>query len=411
MIVIGQGEIMTDILNRVKERDATRLAAVIQIGRKINSIRDFDRLLNESVTRIRESFGFASVAIFLLDQNDPEYLYMVACTDTRRFDPTTHCKRIHISKGMVGWVVRNASSRLANDVRYDPYYIHSFDTSAELDLPLRINNSIIGVLNIEQPHIDAFDPEDVPVLELLADQIAIAIQNARLNTLAQEAAATEERNRLARELHDDTIQSLIGIARQLDLLRCDIGEEIRGDCDAPLPENIEKRIGRLQDSLDATMQSLRFLSRELRSQLLKDLGLAAAIEAFVSDVSRHTNMHIVTKIEPEGMEALRSSTQQQIYRIVQEAVGNMLKHSHAKNALFCMQVVDHNLHIELSDDGKGFRVPDDLTQLALTGGMGVINMRQRAREIGGCLEIVSAPGEGTRLSLEVPIVSPLPKVN
>jgi signal transduction histidine kinase len=395
---------MTDILNRVKERDATRLAAVIQIGRKINSIRDFDRLLNESVSRIREAFGFASVSIFLLDQNEPEYLYLVACTDSRRFDPNVHCKRIHISKGMVGWVVRNAASRLANDVRYDPYYIHSVDTSAELDLPLRFNNSIIGVLNIEQPHIDAFDPEDVPVLELLADQIAIAIQNARLNTLAQEAAATEERNRLARELHDDTIQSLIGIARQVDLLRCDISEEINDNCDEVLPDSIEKRISRLQDSLDSTIQSLRFLSRELRSQLLKDLGLAAAIEAFISDVSRHTSMNIIADINPEGMEALRPSTQQQVYRIVQEAVGNMMKHSQAKNAMFCMAVVDNNLRFELSDDGKGFRVPDDLTQLALTGGMGVINMRQRAREIGGCLEIISYPGRGTRLSLDVPVL-------
>jgi signal transduction histidine kinase len=396
---------MTDILNRVKERDATRLAAVIQIGRKINSIRDFDHLLNEAVTRIRESFVFESVSIFLLDQNDPDFLYKVACTDPRRFQDSVGCHRIHISRGMVGWVVRNATSRLANDVRYDPYYIHSVDTGAELDLPLRYNNSIIGVLNIEQPHIDAFDPEDVPVLELLADQIAIAIQNARLNILAQEAAATEERNRLARDLHDDTIQSLIGIARQIDLLRCDIGEQINGNCDDPLPDPVEKRLTKLQDSLDATVQSLRFLSRELRSQLLKDLGLAAAIEAFISDVSRHASLTLQAQIDPVGMEEIRPAVQQQIYRIIQEAVSNMLKHSLAKNAELKMYMEGNLLRVEVCDDGRGFKVPEDLTQLALTGGMGVINMRQRAREIGGSLDIFSRPGNGTRLCLQVPIVN------
>lgn len=392
-------------------REAARLRTVLEVGRKVTQILDVDRLLAESVRLIQQTFDFELVSIFLRDQHDPEYFF----NSHRSVRPGSTifqgCGRSHISKGMVGWVFRHEQHRLANDVSRDPYYYFSTEeTRAELDLPLKMNGQVIGVLDIESAAVNAFDPEDVPFLEILADQIAIAIENARLTARAREAAIAEERNRLARDLHDDTIQALIGITRQLDLLRCDLSDEFidtnveaSGE-EAPLPPAIERRLTRLQDSLDRTIQGLRLLSRELQPQLLKDLGLAAALDALTSDVSRTCTLKIEVKLS-EAVNSLRADQQLEVYRVAQEAMANIVKHASATKVVINVDVQDGRILLNVRDDGKGFEVPDDLTNLARRGGMGVLSMRQRACSVGGFLNIRSELGQGTVLSLEMPVAA------
>ena len=390
-------------------REAARLRTVLEVGRKVTQILDLDRLLAESVRLIQQTFDFELVSIFLRDQHDPEYFF----NSHRSVRPGSvilqGCGRSHISKGMVGWVFRHEQHRLANDVSRDPYYYFSTEeTRAELDLPLKMNGQVVGVLDIESTAVNAFDPEDVPFLEILADQIAIAIENARLTARAREAAIAEERNRLARDLHDDTIQALIGVTRQLDLLRCDLSDEfidtnVEGSGEeAPLPPAIERRLTRLQDSLDRTIQGLRLLSRELQPQLLKDLGLAAALDALTSDVSRTCTLKIEVELSP-AVNSLRAEQQLEVYRIAQEAMANIVKHASATKVVINVDVQEGKIMLNIRDDGKGIEVPEDLTNLARRGGMGVLSMRQRACSVGGFLNIKSELGHGTVLSLEMPV--------
>ena len=416
-------------------RESSRLHAVLEVGRKVTSILDLDRLLSESVRLIRETFDYHLVTIYLRDQHDPDYFYYSHYSGNA---PDSHQAgrgrtRIHISKGMVGWVFRNEQHRLANDVSQDPYYFACFDprtepgvevlewhykdgnyysygmnTKAELDLPLKINGQVIGVLDLESTELNAFDPADVPFLEILADQLAIAIENARLSARAREAAIAEERNRLARNLHDDTIQALIGITRQLDLLRCDLSDEFADSnsegcgIEVELPPKLDRRLDRLQDSLDRTIQGLRLLSRELQPQLLQDLGLEAALDALTSDISRSSDLKVHLKLC--GVTSRLSQQQQlEVYRIAQEALANIVKHASAANVHVRLNIEGNKVTLDINDDGKGFQVPDDLTNLARRGGMGVLSMRQRACSVGGFLNISSTLGEGTKLSLEVPV--------
>ncbi len=392
-------------------REAARLRAVLEVGRKVTRILDLDRLLAESVRLIQQTFDFELVSIFLRDQHDPDYFFN--SHQSHRADSAIQqgCARNHISKGMIGWVFRHEQHRLANDVSRDPYYYFSTEeTRAELDLPLKINDQVVGVLDIESSAVNSFDPEDVPFLEILADQIAIAIENARLTARAREAAIAEERNRLARDLHDDTIQALIGVSRQLDLLRCDLSDEFINSNvegygeEVPLPPTIDRRLNRLQDSLDRTIQGLRLLSRELQPQLLKDLGLSAALDALTSDVSRTCNLAIEVKLS-EAVNSLRSDQQLEVYRIAQEAMANIVKHASATKVVVDVDVQAGRVLLNIRDDGKGFEVPEDLTNLARRGGMGVLSMRQRACSVGGFLNIKSQLGVGTVLSLEMPVVS------
>ncbi len=383
-------------------REATALRTVLEVGRKITSILDLDRLLIETVRLIKDNFNFEKVYVHLRDQREGEYFYHVACTDAECACLKGYHERRHISTGMVGWVLRNQQSRLANDVSQDPYFQDCRNTRAELDVPLNFNGACIGVLNLESPEINAFNPEDVPFLEILADQIAIAIENARLSGRAREAGIAEERNRLARELHDDTVQALAGINRQLDLLRCDISEGFGLDaCTACLPDPIEKRLNRLQDTLEGTIQNLRLLSRDLRPQLLQDLGLGDALDSLVADLARSFKTEV--NFQQEGKtRRLRLDQELYFYRIAQEALSNVVKHSKATRVLLFLEFLPQEVRLAVEDNGKGFEVPEDLTLLARTGGMGVLNMRQRMREMGGSLTINSSLGKGTRLVLSLP---------
>lgn len=384
--------------NNPDSREAARLRAVFKVGRKVTSILDLDRLLDETARLIKKEFGYEYVAIQLRDLQDPNFFYHTACCD-KNCDLRGRFRR-SIDTGIIGWVIRHGQTRLANDISQDPFYMPApwFDTKAELEIPLKINDTVLGVLTIEGSHVDAFDPEDVPVLEILADQIAIAIQNARSSARARELAIAEERNRLARELHDDTIQSLIGIERQLDLLRWDLVELYDG-----LPELAEKRINRLQDALDNTVKNLRLLSRDLQPQILHDLGLTAALETLLSDLSR-SDQKLTTQFEMTGKETrLRGDVELNIYRIAQEALSNIVKHAKATKVKISLCYDDHEVALTVEDDGKGFRVPDDLSHMALKGGMGLLNMRQRATETGGVLSIQSKAGQGTRICLKMPL--------
>ena len=388
----------TDNLVSKANRETARLQAVFKVGRKVTSILDLDRLLDETARLIIKEFGYEYVAIQLRDLLDPDFFYHTACGDGE-------CQlrgryRRSINTGIIGWVIRHGETRLANDITLDPVFMPApwFDTKAELEIPLKINDNVLGVLTIEASEVNAFDPTDVPVLEILADQIAIAIQNARSSSRAREAAIAEERNRLARELHDDTIQSLIGIERQLDLLRWDLVELYDG-----LPEMAERRLNRLQDALDNTVKNLRLLSRDLQPQILHDLGLAAALETLVSDLSRNDQ-----KLQPEFFKRgdeirLRRDIELNIYRIAQEALTNIVKHAHAHHVKLSICYDENEVQLSVEDDGKGFKVPEDFSQMALKGGMGLLNMRQRATETGGVLTIESKPGQGTLICLKMPL--------
>ena len=393
-------------------REAARLRAVLEVGRKVTRILDLDRLLAESVRLIQQTFDFELVSIFLRDQHDPDYFFN--SHQSRRADSAIQqcCARNHISKGMVGWVFRHEQHRLANDVSRDPYYYFSTEeTRAELDLPLKINDQVVGVLDIESSAVNSFDPEDVPFLEILADQIAIAIENARLTARAREAAIAEERNRLARDLHDDTIQALIGVSRQLDLLRCDLSDEFidsnvegYGE-EVPLPPTIDRRLNRLQDSLDRTIQGLRLLSRELQPQLLKDLGLSAALDALTSDVSRTCNLAIEVKLS-EAVNSLRADQQLEVYRIAQEAMANIVKHASATKVVVNVDVQAGRVLLNIRDDGKGFVVPTNPAEFPENGHFGLLGLQERSELINAKLEIISSPEKGTTIAIRLSTPSP-----
>ncbi|HZY40966.1 MAG TPA: PAS domain S-box protein, partial [Anaerolineae bacterium] len=176
----------------VLTRRAVQLALLSDIGRQIAAILSLNQVLDRAAYLVQESFDYHHVALFLVDHERGELVMKAIAGNFIRLFPLNH--RIQLDTGMVGWVGTHGERLLANDVRAESHYINFYPdvipTCSELSVPIRVGEQTVGVLDVQSPEFDDFDENDVKVIETLANQIAVAIANARLYEAAQQARGT-----------------------------------------------------------------------------------------------------------------------------------------------------------------------------------------------------------------------------
>ncbi len=205
-------------------------------------------------------------------------------------------------------------------------------------------------------------------------------------------AQEDERLRIARELHDDTAQLLANLSRSLNTI-------VKGDdsCNIEVLRKLEK----LQETADSALEGVRRFSQDLRPSILDDLGLVPALEWLITDLEKHQG--ITTSFSVEGERSrLAPETELTIFRITQEALSNIRRHSGATEVKLRLKFTNDALTVSLSDNGRGFAIPEHTSDLAKTGRLGMIGMRERARLINATLKIDSETGKGTRVTLRAP---------
>jgi signal transduction histidine kinase len=203
------------------------------------------------------------------------------------------------------------------------------------------------------------------------------------------SAQEDERNRLARELHDDTIQAVIALKQRVQLAQ----------------KSVKTRAGHqaleeLEALAEQTIGNLRRLTRALRPIYLEDLGLVAALEILVRETSQANQLQV--DFQQSGQERrLSREAELALYRIAQEALNNVVHHAKASHATV-MVVFDKGIKLEVTDNGTGFSVPQSPMEFAPSGHFGLLGMRERADLLGAKLEVQSEAGRGTRLTVQVP---------
>lgn len=203
-----------------------------------------------------------------------------------------------------------------------------------------------------------------------------------------------ERKRIARELHDDMAPLLILLLQRLD--------SITSSHKPKLPEALKNEMEGVRAQAVEALEGLRRCAQDLRPRILDDLGLIPALEWMAEDLGR--NYGIDTHVEKVGTEpSLPAEVQLLLFRIAQEALSNVRKHSHASQALVKLEFENDRIRMIVSDKGQGFELPGKAESLASNGKLGIIGMYERARLLGGSLKIYSEPGEGTRVITEVPL--------
>ncbi len=385
-IVIENAELL-----HVERSRSRRLATVMEIARKVTSILDLRELLCETTELLASRFGYRSVSMLLRDPEDDEWLLMAAGNDGAEHVPTG--ERMHISTGMCGRAVTTGLTQLANDTSMNPHFYQGtgMPTAAELDVPLKIGGRVLGVLSIESERRNAFPEDEDPFVDTLADQIAVAIENARLVERARELAASDERNRLAREIHDSLAQSLIAVSMELDAIQQRAVDD---------PSRVVGLLGHARDLAHRAVEEARHAIWRLRPAPLERQSLPEAIGAEVTSLEQGGAVELGECSVQGEPRPLSPEVEAALFRIVQEALSNVRKHARARRVRVVLAYGERSVRLLVEDDGRGFetnvRAPNG------DGGFGLSGIRQRAALIGADVEIDSSPGWGTRVRLFVP---------
>ena len=210
-------------------------------------------------------------------------------------------------------------------------------------------------------------------------------------TIAQE----EERKRIARDLHDDIAQSLLLVMQGLDMLSSTKRPKLSNT-------QLKAYLERLRNQAVDALEAVRRCAQDMRPRIIDDLGLVAALEWLTDDLAKHIEIDAGAEIKGGGR-ALSSEAELLLFRIAQEALNNVRKHAQATKAQLTIEFDDGSLAMTIWDNGRGFKVPKILGDLASLGKLGLAGMQERARLIGGNLKIDSEKEKGTTVTVRVPI--------
>lgn len=388
---------------RRAEQDLRELHLLYDVGQALASNLDLPSLLEDIKQRVPQVMGVERCSIMLIDDATRELVLALtepATGEVREF-------RIPIDRGIAGWVATNGIGQIVNDVEQDPRWFDGiardtdFVTRSILCAPMRLGERVVGVMQLLNTRSgEPFTEQDLRFLTTLAAQAAIAVENARLvRSLKEEhdrllAKEAEVRATIARDLHDGPTQSIAAIAMNIEFIK----RLMRA-----MPERVESELEVLSDLVMKTSYDIRTLLFELRPLGLETQGLLATLQQYVSRFRDPSGSMRLRLEAPASIPRLPVEVEGAIFMIVQEAVNNARKHARAAEVVVYLYQEDGQLVASVRDRGRGFNLPAVESSYNSRGSLGLLNMRERARLIGGECRIRSAEGEGTTVELRVPL--------
>jgi signal transduction histidine kinase len=233
----------------------------------------------------------------------------------------------------------------------------------------------------------------------MADKVSEAQRSLHGYIGSITAAQEDERRRLARELHDDTLQALIALKQRVQLAQLELQPSLK----PATPESAE--LNEISSLTEQTIENLRRLTGALRPVYLEDLGLVPALEMLARETGQ--GMGITVGFHRQGFERrLEASVELALYRMAQEALSNIARHAQAKQASLSISFSSEGVSLQVSDDGVGFDLPKNPAEYTANGHYGLLGLHERAELIGATLDIRSSPGKGTSLTVTLPNLSP-----
>lgn len=207
-------------------------------------------------------------------------------------------------------------------------------------------------------------------------------------------AQEDERERIARELHDETVQALLLLAHRLDSVISNLTEK--------QSESAKKELEKLHSLAVRICEGLWRYARNLRPRILDDMGLVAALEFVANELRKSEGININVQV-PTQVPTLHSEAQLVMFRIAQEALSNVRRYAEASRVVIRLDFDEGKMRMTISDNGKGFELPKQIGDFARTGRLGLVGMYERAQLLDGTFEIQSEPGKGTKVTIELPI--------
>jgi signal transduction histidine kinase len=387
------------------------VVALSRVSAAISGLHELDAILRIGLDNVLDIMNGTVGGIMLLDEPGQTLFYRVYHGLSDKYAGEM---RLSLGEGIAGKVAQSGRAVLLEDISSEPGaaridLISSEGLRAFLSVPLRAKDNVLGVMNVASHMSHRFSKEDVYLLHSIGDQLGTAIEQAtlsdrlrkareRLRKLARQnlVAEEEERRRIARELHDETSQSLSGIALQLEALIEIYAKS--GNQDAQI-------IAGLKKVQALTVQVHKEVSRvisNLHPTVLDTLGLVAAARQHAKNTLQPLNINAT--VETKGTEIrFPPDVEAALFRVIQGSIGNIIKHSKAKNAFILLVYQPDEFSLTIRDDGQGFDV-SKLTDVEESGrGRGLFSMRERIGFLGGTSGVESRVGAGTTVWAKIPI--------
>jgi len=387
------------------------LVALSRVSAAISGLLDLDAILKIGLDNVLNIMNGTVGGIMLLDEPSQTLSYEIYHGLSDKYAEEM---RLKVADGIAGKVAESGRAVLVEDISSESNaaridLISSEGLRAFISVPLRAKDNVLGVMNVASHTSHRFTKEDVHLLHSIGDQLGTAIEQARLHDRLRKArerlrklarqnlvAQEEERRRIARELHDETSQSLSGIALQLEALLEMCARS--GNQDAELIAGMKK----VQALTVQVHKEVSRLISNLHPAVLDTLGLAAAVRQYA--YSRLQPLNINVTMEVSGMETrFPSDVEAALFRVAQGAVGNVAEHSKAENVSIVLAYQPNEFSLIVNDDGQGFDV-SEITDVEESGrGRGLFSMRERIGFLGGTSGVESKIGAGTTLWAKVPL--------
>jgi signal transduction histidine kinase len=389
------------------ERRARQLGALGRLGQAVAGTLDTTTVLNRVLDHVAPLLAAEGLTILMLEGvesvGQERTLFVAAARgelvmgmEGSRFAASKGIAREVIASKRPVWV-QDAANREHLFRRVEQR--HGITIRSLLAAPLELQGQIIGVMEAVHSRPNAFDADQQQLLTAACAWTAIAIGNARLygevktgreqlRWLTQQAvtALEEERQRVSRELHDEAGQALTALKIGLALLRDDLPPEM---------ELIRQRVGEATELTGATMDHIRQLAHTLRPPALDTIGLNSTLEGYCREFAARTRLTIDYK--GQELPALPEAINITYYRLLQEALTNVARHSQATAAQVSLTYDGATLTLRVTDNGRGFDLASMPDQAGSPAGIGLVGMRERLQLLGGRVDILSEPGQGTHI--------------
>jgi PAS domain S-box-containing protein len=384
---------------RVEER-TRELATLLQVSHDVNSTLELAPLLDLILDQLKTVVDYTGASILILEGEElavQAYRGPIAPEKAGSL-------RFSLEKALVNRrVVRRREPVVIQDVRGSTSLARLFQQSAGgemgltfgyirswMGVPLIVKNEVLGMLTLDHSEPGFLTEQHAELVLAFANQVAVAIENARLYEHAEEAAVAAERNRLARDLHDAVTQTLFSSTLIAEVLpRIWERNEEQG----------KQRLQELRELTRGALAEMRTLLLELRPAALEEAALGDLLRQLAESITGRARVSV--ELEVEGKCELEAEVKVALYRIAQEALNNVAKHAGATRAMVSLHCtsssgrgIEDRVELCVCDDGTGF----DLSSIGPNSlGLGI--MRERAEAIGAALRIESAPGEGTQIEV------------
>ena len=386
------------IIERMQRESLHRnqeLATLNSVALVVNESLNLDVVLYRALDKLLETTGAEAGEIFLTDEHTQKMVQRVhSGILLEGFYEQT---RFRTAEGFIGAVAEAGKPIVVDNISQDRRLLRNEVKERGLDVmvgvPLKSKNTVIGVIILATLSRKRFTPEDTQLLLSIGNQIAVAIENARLHEKVQGMAALEERERIAREIHDGFAQVLSYVNTKTQAARQVLASGQQAQAEAYLKE--------LEDIARDAYADVREAILGLRSTDVLQKGIIPTLKEYVLRFSQLSNVKTELEVSDGAVQSLPATTELQIIRIIQESLTNVRKHARASHAWVRISSKDGHTEIVIEDDGQGF----DPSRVKRENWprFGLQTMRERTESVRGSLDIISAPGRGTKVILTVPL--------